>query len=75
MGACRAWEGYLSLSYKSRKPLENLKLEGRVANTGRRNEKLTGVAYGSSGEQTGLRVNPVDVAKSTEYTKLHSFAF
>ena len=25
-------------------PLENLKLEGRVANMGRRNEKLTGVA-------------------------------
>ena len=65
----------MSLSYKSRDPLETLKLEGRVGNMGRRNEKLTGVSYSSSGEWIGLRVNPVDVAKSTEYTKLHSFAF
>lgn len=65
----------MSLSYKSREPLENLKLEGRVGNMGRRNKKLTGVSYSSSGEWIGLTVNPVDVAKSTEYTKLHSFAF
>lgn len=48
---------------------------GRQGSKHGQKEWETGVAYRSSGERTGLRVNPVDVAKSTEYTKLHSFAF
>ena len=55
----------------NRKPLEGLELEGRVRNRGRRDERLRLGFHRAHLENglEGLRVNPTDAAKSTEYTK------
>lgn len=62
MGSCGLWQVIPLYPRSSRKALEVLKLEGRVRNTARRDEKLKlafHMAYMESGLE-GLRVNGAD---------------
>lgn len=63
----RLWEGHLSTK-SSRKPLEDLKQEGRMGNVGRWDEKLTLVFHMAYMENRwkGLRVNPAGSGQSTK---------